>query len=294
MRNLRLLAMTFIALFAFAGCEKVVLDEESTTDETKAADGNVIIRASLYNIVPFDTRAGVSLTDYCSTIQFVIYQNGEKVKGITQKKGESSYGQAALTLSPGTYQLLVLAHNCQLGNPTVSNPSTIQFTNTGSGYSDTFYYYGDLQVTEEQGTHDITLERAVSMVRITITDAIPAEVTKIRLYYEGESGVFNAVTGMGGTTNSKQSINYNVQGYSAPLSLGAYTFLRNEEGTLTMTITAFDSKDNVIAEKQLTDIPMKNRMMTEYSGRLFSEASASATIVLSADTEWKVYRQLTF
>ena len=286
--------MTFIALFAFAGCEKVVLDEESTTDETKAADGNVIIRASLYNIVPFDTRAEENIADYCSTLQFVLYQNDTKVKAVTQKKGDSGYGVVGLTLEEGTYKLLVLAHSSK-GNPSVADPTMIKFTNQ-DGYSDTFFYYGDLTVTEEKRSYEVMLQRATSMVRVTITDEIPANVTKIRLYYEGESGVLNAVTGMGGETDSKQSIWYNVVGYSVPLALRAYTFLRNEEGKLQMTVTAYDNANNIVAEKQLTNIPMKHCMVTDYEGRLFSEedAGVDARISFLADTEWKVYRQLTF
>ena len=289
--------LMLVAMIGLSACEKAVLDEEQQ-EEQQQLKGNVIIRASMYNIVPFETRAVQNVADFSNTLQFILYQNGTKVKGVTQKKSEGNYGQIGLTLEPGTYKLLVLAHS-STGNPTVSNPEAIQFTNS-DGYSDTFYYYGDIEVTTEQTTYDVTLQRATSMVRVTILDEIPTNVQMIRLYYVGESGVFNAVTGMGGTTNSEQSILFNVSGKTAPLTLCAYTFLRNATGTLNMTITAYGSSaSDVIVTKQLNNIPMKNHMVTEYSGYLFSTpptppTDVDATFNLTAETSWEVYQQLTF
>ena len=281
--------MMLLAMFSLGACEKAVLDEQ---EDTQSTEGNVIIRATLYEIVPFDTRAVQNIADYCSTLQFAVFQDGTKVKGITQKKGSDGYGQVHFSLEPGTYQLLVLAHS-STGSPSINDPSKIQFTNS-DGYSDTFFYYDNLTVTEGENVQEARLQRASSMVRITITDNIPANVSTIRLYYEGESGVFNAVTGWGGTVNSKQSITYNVQGQSSPLTLAAYTFLRNEEGTLNMTLTAYDANSGVVAEKELKNIPMKNHMVTEYSGKLFSATGTNISMSFTADTAWQVYRQLTF
>ena len=286
--------LMLVAMIGLSACEKAVLDEQQQ-EEKKPLEGNVIIRTSMYNIVPFETRAVQNVADFSNTLQFILYQNGTKVKGVTQKKSEGNYGQIGLTLEPGTYQLLVLAHS-SLGNPTVSNPEAIQFTNNDS-FSDTFYYYGDIEVTTEQTTYDVTLQRATSMVRVTILDEIPSNVERILLEYQGESGVFNAVTGKGGTTNSRQEMWYNTVGASAPLTLCAYTFLRNETGSLNMTITAYGSSaSDVIATKQLNNIPMKNHMVTEYSGYLFSTpvTTVDATFNLTAETSWEVYQQLTF
>lgn len=289
--------LMLVAMMGLSACEKAVLDEQQQ-EEKKPLEGNVIIRTSMYNIVPFETRAVQSVADFSNTLQFILYQDGTKVKGVTQKKSEGNYGQIGLTLEPGTYKLLVLAHS-STGNPTVSDPTAIHFTNN-DGYSDTFYYYGDIEVTTEQTTYNVTLQRATSMVRVIIQDEIPSNVQRIRLYYTGESGVFNAATGMGGTTNSQQSIMFNASGASSPLTLCAYTFLRNETGTLNMTITAYGSDaSDIIAEKELTNIPMKNHMVTEYSGYLFSTpptppTDVDATFNLTAETSWTVYQQLTF
>ena len=297
MKNLKKTLVAMLMLVVMIGlnaCEKAVFDEQQ--QETKPLEGNVIIRTSMYNIVPFETRAVQNVADFSSTLEFVLYQNGTKVKAVTQqKKSNSNYGQVGMTLEPGTYQLLVLAHS-STGNPSVADPTFIQFTNN-DGYSDTFYYYDDIEVTAEQTTYDVTLQRATSMVRVIIQDEIPSNVQRIYLDYQGESGVFNAVTGMGGTTNSQQRIVVNASGVSSPLTLCAYTFLRNETGTLNMTITAYGSSlTDVIATKELANIPMKNHMVTEYSGYLFSTppTNVDASFNLTAETDWELYQQLTF
>ena len=51
-------------------------------------------------------------------------------------------------------------------------------------------------------------------------------------------------------------------------------------------------EDNTFRVK--VHIPMQNRMVTEYSGRLFSSSESEIGIHLTADTEWQVYKQFTF
>ena len=291
MRNL---GTTFLAILLLAGfscsCEKMILDDADRADGSETA-GNVIIRANVYNIVPFaDTRSAQFIGDYCTKLCFVVYEDGVQKKKILQKKGDDGFGQIATTLPEGNYQLLVLAHSTS--NPTLSDPSSIQFKNA-DGFSDTFYYYGDLVVSAEPQTYDVSMLRAASMLRIIITDQLPIELSRVRIYYTGESVVFNAVEGWGGSVNSKQYMFYDVAEQAAPLTLEAFTFLRDDLGSLDVTLTAYDAKDNVIAERELKDIPMKNRMVTEYSGTLFSSSSINELgFTFTGETSWEVYQHL--
>lgn len=298
--HLPLLAL--MAAFALSACEKMVLDEEPAAD---GQEGNVVIKASMFNIVPFDdTRAVQDIADYCTRLCFVIYKDGEQQTKVLQKSGDANYGQVSVSLEQGTYKLLVLAHSSN-GNPTLTHPDSLKFTNT-MGYSDTFYSYGDIVVGSEATTHSVALQRATSMVRVIVTDNMPSEVKRIRLYYTGGTGVFNATTGWGGTTKSKQHIFYDVAGKSSPVSLEAYTFLREETGSLNVTITAYDAFDNPLAEKSITNVPMKNHMVTEFSGALFSgtdeepdddpheNLNTDESFSFKAETSWEVFQQHTF
>ncbi len=288
-----ILLMAAAMVFVGAGCEKVVMGEE-TVDETQPS-GNVIIRASLFNIVPFsDTRTVKDIADYASRLSFVFYKDGAKVKAVSQKKGDSDYGQAAVSLVPGDYQLLILAHSCPYGTPTLSDPSFIQFKNKDTGYSDTFFYYGTLSVTGEQQNVELQLQRAASMFSITINDEIPQQVTNILVQYKGESGVLDATTGYGGSVNSEQYINFNVEGLSAPLTLRVYTFLREDEGLLkTVNVIATNAEGLRVAAKEFTNVPMRHCMATEYVGRFFSQES-DLTFSLTAETAWQVAGQYAY
>ena len=292
---IRLLVM-FLLLLSVMGCEKMVLDGDADAPNDTAARHNVIINASIYNIIPFSQmRAVEPLTNYCSKLCFVVYQNGTQKKKVLQKRGDDSFGQAAMNLSPGTYQLLILGHSSN-ANPTLSNPANIKFANA-DGFTDTFYYYGDLEVADETEQHDLMLERATSMLRVILTDEqMPSSVNRIRIYYTGESGVFDATTGWGGSVNSKQYTMFDVAGRSTPLTLEVYTFLRDDIGSLNAVLTAYNDKDDVIAEKELNNVPMKNRMVTEYSGSLFDGSSSTQEQAFSllAETEWQLFKRLNF
>ena len=283
-------ASALVAMLCLTACEHVVFDE---AEEDEGTGANVTIRATIYHIVPFDdTRATQNIADYCTRLCFVVYQDGEQKRKILQKDGDDGYGQISVRLEAGIYQLLVLGHSSE-SNPTLTNPESIKFSNS-TGYSDTFYYYGDLTVEEGSETHTLTLQRATSMVRITITDEIPPEASQLRLYYTGESGVFDAVSGWGGTTNSKRSVNYDVTKRTPPTVLCAYTFLRDELGTLNIQLTAHNANGDVLAEKILDDVPLKNRMVTEYAGPLFSASTNEAGYSFVAETEWEVFGSYSF
>lgn len=306
MKNLMIRLIPVLALlasFALSACEKMVLDEETTVVEQ---EGNVTIKASMFNIVPFDdTRAVQDIADYCTRLCFVVYKDDTQVKKVLQKFGDANYGQVSVRLEPGTYQLLVLAHSGST-NPTLTHPDSLKFTNS-IGYTDTFYSYGDLVVGSEATTHNVALQRATTMLRVIVTGNIPSEVKRIRLYYTGGTGVFNAVEGRGGTTKSKQHTFFDVAGKSSPVTLETYTFLREETGKLDVTITAYGASENFLTEKIIHDVPMKNHMVTEFSGALFSgeddepsdddpeeDIDNEESFSFKAETSWEVFEQHTF
>lgn len=286
-----------MGLFVITSCEKPVLDEEeqNTPQQEQKNKGNLVLRVTNFQLVPYEarqTRAVQNITDYCSRFNFVIYKGDTKVKAITQKKEEAeNYGEVSMTLEPGEYKVLVLAHSSR-NYPSLANPEAIQFTND-DGYYDTFYYYDDITVTTEPQTHDLILTRASSMLRFTITDEIPSNVKYITLYYTGGSGVLNAVTGYGGNVNSKQTMLYNVDGVTAPVTLRIYTFLQNETGKLQLTVTAQDANKNTVVERKFTDVPMKRNMATEYTGSFFDHESENS-FTFKAETDWEVYNQTSY
>ena len=162
----------FIALaLLVAACEKPILDE----DVVSMNEANVILHMTQYEQEAFGnsgnraaTRATTDITELCSRLNIAIFDDdGTKVKTVAQKEGDASFGTVALTPAAGTYQLVVIAHNAE-DSATITSTEKVTFPN--NKVTDTFYYYGDLVVTSEVQSYDLTLTRAVAMFRMVLTD----------------------------------------------------------------------------------------------------------------------------
>ena len=154
-----------------ASCEKPILDEHFVTKN----EANVILHMTQFEQTAFDsnsnraaTRAATDITDLCTRLNIAIFDaDGTKVKTVAQKDTDSDFGTVALILTAGTYQLVVIAHCCD-GSATITSTEKVTFPS--NKVTDTFYYYGDLVVTDSQQSYDLTLTRAVAMFRLVLTD----------------------------------------------------------------------------------------------------------------------------
>lgn len=261
-----------VMLSLLLSCEKMVVDEEEQNQQPSIEiDANLILK-----VVASGTRADSAPW---TTLNFVVYQSGSKVKGITQKEGDESFGEVGMKLTPGSYQVMVLAHSSS-ANPTLSDPSNIKFTNS-DGFSDTFIAYQDVTVEATAKTHEINVVRASAMVRFKTKDAKPAEAKRVRFYYEGGSGAINVLTGYG-VDKSKQVVFVDLPDSltGKPLQFDLYTFPRNDESTLKLVVSMFDENEDLIVypgteegTRTFTNIPVKKNQITECSGYFFTDGS---------------------
>ena len=199
-----------LVMVLFAACEKVVFENDNLEN---ANSGNVTLSVAGFEPLKGSVRSKENLTDVCTKLSFVIYQDGDKKKTIHQKSSDEDFGTVSLDLDEGDYQVLIIGHSGKgKANPTFTDMCEVKFTNItnngGTGYSDTFYYYGDLTVDGEQQNNSYTLLRATAMFRLVTTDVKPANVKAIRFLYTGGCGVLDATTGYGGSVNSQQVILY--------------------------------------------------------------------------------------
>ena len=287
-----------LILMVCASCEKMVIDEVEQPSE-QTGNANLILRVSKSSFHPYDgeTKAVVDMAEYCSRFNFVLYQEGKKVKAVTQLKEEAGddFGQVAMTVNTGTYQLMVLAHSSVNGNPVLSNPEEIQFTNQ-LGYSDTFYYYGTIEVTTDQTSHDIMLNRATTMVRFNFDEVFPDNMGEMVIDYQGESGVLNVLTGRGGSTNSRQQKKINFTSFAGQhktYSLPIYTFMRENTGTLNITITAKSTDGEVIVQRSFKNVPIEHTKATDFVGKFFDHETEQA-FSFRLETDWEVSNTLNY
>ena len=289
----------FIALtLLVAACEKPSLDEE---DAVTRKEANVILHMTQYEQEAFGnsgnratTRAATDITELCSRLNIAIFDDdGTKVKTVAQKEGDASFGTVAMTLAAGTYQLVVIAHNGE-GSATISSTEKVTFPN--NKVTDTFYYYGDLVVTSEVQSYDLTLSRAVAMFRMVLTDdEIPSTVTKFKFYYTGGSSTFSPSVGYG-CVNSKQT---EIRTVSDDGVYEIFTLPHTEEDVLTkLTVTALDANDNTVKERVFENIPVTRNQITRYTGSFFgsggSGQTSDGTFRLTADPDWDSVNGYTF
>ena len=288
--------LLFFALaLLLAACEKPIFNE--TTGKEIPSETNVILHFSQYQQEAF-TRSATDITNLCSRLNIAIFDaEGTKVKTVAQKEGDASYGTVALSLAAGTYRLVVIAHNCD-GSATITSTEKVTFPN--NKVTDTFYYYGDLVVTAENQSYDLTLTRAVAMFRLVLTDeSIPNNVAKLKFYYLGGSSTFSPKDGYGCVQSKQTEIRPVPADFVSGTAFEVYTLPHTEEDVLTkLTVTALDANDDVIMERTFENIPIIRNQVTRYTGSFFGSGgtgdTGSGTFRLTADPDWDAVNGYTF
>ena len=283
--------IALLLVFTIFACEKAITPDDNTAGD---ADGN--LRVSVFEIekTPFAslTRASKPASAVVTRLNFAIYdQAGTRLKLVSQQSGAADFGQASFQLPEGTYQLVVVGHSSG-GNPSMTTPYKIQFTNS-QGFTDTFLYYGEVTIGEEGVDLQVSLDRIVALCRFVITDDFPSDVKKMRFYYTGGSGAFDATTGLG-CVNSKQDVKFDVVAGQNEFDL--YTFLHDIDGTIHLTVTALDASDNELYNRSL-DVPMEQNHITWLSGAFFGGSGSSSTTTITnvtVNTDWGGETHLTF
>lgn len=272
-----------LMVLVLAGCEKPALTEE----EEQEVKGNLRVQVFQVGQTPFDHEAqgtGIAAqgtgSDVFSRLCFAVYDlSGRRVKQVNQVKGDQHFGTCSFQLEKGTYQVVVVGHSSH-GNPTMTDPTSIRFSNA-QGFTDTFTYYGQVTVGEAVQDVKATLNRIVALCRLVLTDDYPAEVASMRCTYTGGSGTFNVKTGLG-CVNSKQVVTCDVTAGQKQIDL--YTFLHEAEGTIHLVVTALDAQGQELLTRDF-DVPMAQNKVTWLTGAFFS-ASAATTITVTVSTKW--------
>lgn len=289
-KNYRLIAdsavrplLMLLAVLLLSACEKVAIQAEDGAE----SEGETNVRLQVTQVEGMDgtssTRVLTDVSEVCTRLNFLLYQNGKKVKTVNQKESDATFGLVDVSLDAGTYQLLVLAHSCA-ANPSSASPDKVQFNNTETGYTDTFYYYGDLTVGDEPSVANLALKRAVAMFRLMVNDAKPAGVQRLRIYYTGGSGALNAMTGYGYVKSQQYTMYEWPDGTGTPTCFDAYTFLHDETGNLNLTVTAYGADNAVVCERQFKDVSMRRNTITQYSGDFFANADDGGETPVTPDS----------
>lgn len=285
--------MAFLASMLM-GCEKTLVAE---TDGGTPAEQQGNLKVSIFQLeqMPFSQFTRSEAGELVTCLNFAVYDmDGNRLNKVNQKKGDSDFGSAGFQLAEGNYQLVALAHSSN-GNPTMTDPAKIQFTNS-QGYTDTFLYYSKVTIGQEPQTLSLSLRRITSLCRFIINDEIPEGVEGMEFYYQGGSGHFNAATGFG-VTKSKQDVSFGVEAGQRQAQFDLYTFLHDSQGTIHLKVTAYGENKSKLLEREF-DVPMEQNKITRISGDFFSGAtlasSQSITTTTTLDGVWGGEQVLTY
>lgn len=260
-----LASLLLMLVATLTSCEKFALDDSGTNSHD--ANANVIIHASVAKNNSTGTRSeeedeeieGKPLEDYCSRLSIAIFDGEEKVKTLNLTAEKDGYDDIGINLDAGKYRMVAIGHNGS-GNCTISSPEKVKFYK--NKITDTFFYYGTFNVIDGEDTDDyILLNRAVAQFKVHISDAtIPAEAHSIKFYYTGGSSTLDAVTGYG-CVQSRQTESFKLQEGKRDFSV--YTFPREENKGLKMTINILDADAQSIKEYSKEGVPVKRNNITQ-------------------------------
>ena len=269
-KNYALVASFLMMLVAtLTSCEKFALDETST--DPHDANANVTFHVSMgknqstefnTNASEFYTKAtdtnAIPLEKVCSRLSLGIFDEIGKVKTLNTLSTDKGYGNLSVALDEGEYRVVIIGHN-GAGNCTISSPEKIKFSN--NKLTDTFYYYGRLNITSEETEETIELKRAVAQFKIHITDSvIPANARSIKFYYTGGSSTLDATSGYG-CVNSRQTEVFKLAKDQRDYSV--YTFPHEDSQGLNMKISILDADGKPFRELDKDNIEVKCNYITK-------------------------------
>lgn len=292
MREIRFF-LCFLLICLLVACEKPILPDSEPS--VTLSDANLKLSIFQLEQTPFSGLTRATASEVCTRLNFAIYDlEGNRLEQTNQNISDANFGTATFKLSEGSYQLVVLAHSGN-GNPTMTNPAKIQFSNS-QGYSDTFLYHTIVTVGDELQTIALSLRRIVALCRFVITDDIPKGITRLEFTYKGGSGHFDATTGLG-VTNSTQVVNFDVQSGQWQRQYDLYTFLHNIEGSIHLKVVAYDEDDNPQHEREF-DIPMEQNNITWLMGDFFIDTTLATsrpfTTTITINDVWNGEQFLTY
>jgi hypothetical protein len=210
------------------------------------------------------------------------YMGSTLVQELHQTNTDEDFGVPTLNLAYGSHHVYFVASRGT--TPTVNvGAHSIAWEKV----SDTFYKDYEVNVVAtSNGNRAVTLERVVTKLRLTFTDAIPENAATINItpatWYKG----LDYVTGEPCAVAENQTTTINIPSTSIAqtgVQASMFSVSTATEWTTNVTISSKTAADAVLGTATLTAVPLKANRVSDYSGPLFS---AGGSMSLSLNGEW--------
>ena len=194
------------------------------------------------------------------------YLDGSLVQTKHQQSTDDSFGSIAVTAETGEHTFCFVASRGT--NATITDGEI-----TWEKPSDTFWHKVTMTVTPQTATaQSVELQRVATRLRISVTDEVPATLSKLSITADTWHCGLDALTGNPTAATERQtSINVpaSYQGTTGQLTASIFG-LCADDYTTNVSVTALDGNSQTIASVLLEDVPMSKNTTTVYTGPLFT------------------------
>lgn len=232
------------------------------------------------------TRADADVSTIATRLDVWI-TDGESMQAVHQQATDAGYGTVAVTLNKTkTYTIYAVAHKAN-GAATLAD-GVISFPDEKVTHS--FYYTGTFSPTETT-TLSCRMNRIVSQFRLETTDAVPDDVVKFRFLIP-QTFTRWSVSGEGINKIDRVSdVSVNSRRDDGSVVLVLYIIGSATQTAYDITVQALDAADNIIQERVVTGVPVRNNYKVTASGAFFIDAPATFSFLTS---DWDEYANIAF
>ena len=283
---MRKLILMVLAVATITACEKPIMYDDGTTVPDASASGRkfTFTLKGDFSDEWKSTRGylqadGKDLTD----VWVLDYMDGTLVQQLHQSDNtDEDFGVPVMQLAYGAHHVYFVA-----SRGTGPDIRVWEHRLTWEKVSDTFYKDYEVNVVAtSNGNRAVTLERVVTKLRLTFTDAIPENAATINItpatWYKG----LNYVTGEPCAVSESQTTTINIPAASigqTGVQASMFSISTATEWTTDVSISSKTAADVVLGTATLTALPLKANRVSDYSGPLFS---AGGSMSLSLNDEW--------
>jgi hypothetical protein len=257
-----LMAMAAAAMLLSCEKEEGLTGKTTEADSMKAKTITFTFGEISHQAMTRGTLADASITD----LWLFDYMGDELKQTIHQSSTDDDFGSVVVTAETGDHSFCFIASR---GTGATVSGGVI----TWEKPSDTFWAKTALTVTPQTATaQSVELQRVATKLKITITDEVPAALSKLTITADTWHSGINALTGEPTAAAARTStINVPASYVGTTGQLIASIFgICGDDYTTDVSVTASDANSQAIASVSLVDVPMKKNTTTSYSGPLFT------------------------
>ena len=295
MKILSIGCLVFIAASVCASCAHTELTEEDSASGQQTTKGFKTISFSPFFLEVTEgsfgdianwrssgaasSRAG-SLSELATTLSYWDYMDGDLI----QESTTETSSPLEMKLPYGSHNIYFLAHSS-----TAESSADESFTFVPEKVTETFWADYPIEVDNDtEGRQTISLERVVSKAQITVKDAIPAGVSRMRMTVGSHYRTLDLKTGNATSAALPYSLSWELGSeYEGRAGLYFYIFTftpaSDEEFDTSFKIEALSAEDEVLFSIEADGISLLRNRCTNATCRLFS---TDTSISFSDPGDW--------